>query len=154
MSRKTLSQIARKDIAETPYPIWNRLLTLTSAKNQDSTTWNDSRSYTTCLESFCITNTMNDVNIGKKKTFQSFYACCHELINVAFIFTTLLTESQNRSHMSLNSIILLKWLTDYRILTKRFCHGIFADTYFDICDEKTMMKRRDVLMYINNAFYK
>jgi len=90
----------------------------------------------------------------KKKTFQSFYACCHELINVAFIFTTLLTESQNRSHMSLNSIILLKWLTDYRILTKRFCHGIFADTYFDICDEKTMMKRRDVLMYINNAFYK
>lgn len=127
----------REGIAETPCPIWNRLLTLTSSKNRDPTAWNGSRSYTTCSESFRDANTMNDVNIGKKR----FKAFTHAAMNLSMslLCSTLLTESQNRPHMSLNSIILLKWLTGYRVLTKNDFVMVYLKVFIPICD---MKKRR------------
>lgn len=142
ISCKTLFQIlCEKTSRASRVPIWNRLLTPTSAKDRrDSTVSNGFRSYTMCLKSSPGANTMNDVNIEKKR-FQSFYAY-RELINVAFMFH--IVDGIPKSCVT--KFYYSAEMTD-GVLTGNDFIMRYMQIFSLIYDEKAMIKRD--MMYIN-----
>lgn len=121
----------REGIAKTPCPIWNRLLTLTSSKNRDPTAWNGSRSYHDVLGKL-LRRQYNEWCQYREKTFQSFYARRHELINVAFMFYIVDGIAKSPTHVT--KFDYPAEMTDglQSFDRKRFRHGVFAGIYSDM----------------------
>lgn len=91
-----------------------------NAKDQDPTVWNGSRSYATCLESFCDYH-YNEWCQYRKKKKECFKAFTHAAMNLStsLLCLILLTAQRNRS---VNFIISLKRMTGYQFWPGAWFH--------------------------------
>lgn len=142
-----LFEYSRENIAKTLRLIWNRLLTLASAKDRSNGMERFPKLYDV-LEKLSRYQ-YNEWCQYREKTFQSFYARRHELINVAFMFHIVDRALQNRPHVTklYYSVVTTDGLQSFN--RKLFCHGIFVGIYSD-----AQWEENDKTMWcINNTSY-
>jgi len=144
ISCKMLFQICREGIAETPCPIWSRLLMLTSSKNRDPTAWNGFQYDVLGKLSW---HQYNEWCQYRKKTFQSFYARRHKLINIAFMFYIVDEITKSSTHVT--KLDYPAEMTDYKVSIENDFVMVYLQVFIPIYDEKTMKNDDETTWCIN-----